>query len=254
VATLAAAYMSTFSSEVNAAASIVVHDIWQPLAEGDREDARGNMVASYVATLATVAAAMGCGYVFTEYSSLNGVWTWMMGGLICCVVVPLALRWYWGRMNGWGFAAGCVVGFIPALVLLSKQFLPETAWVQQIPDSTFTYSILAMSLVACVAVSLLTQPVAAEHIDTFYRRVRPFGLWGAVARRALASGEPANPPLKLRFIPVNIALGLAATYALYMGTVYAVGRWFAQAGAAMAVFAACAAVLYFTWYRTLPEQ
>lgn len=254
IATLAAAYMSTFSSEVNAAASIVVHDIWQPLWAGDRENAPGCMRASYTATLTIVAAAMGCGWLFTEYSSLNGVWSWMLGGLITCVVVPLAMRWYWGRMNGWGFAAGCVIGFVPALLMLSKQFVGKDAWVQSIPDASFTYSILALSLVTCVIVSLRTAPVEEIHIDKFYRRVRPFGWWGGIKERAMASREPANAPLQVRYIPINIVLGLVASYALYMTPVYAMGRWFGEAAAAFSVFLACAVVLYFTWFKTLPEE
>lgn len=254
VATLTAAYMSTFSSEINAAAGIMVHDIWQPLFAGDRENAPGTMAASYGATFLLIAAALGCGWMFTEYSSLNGVWTWMLGGLITCVVVPLALRWYWGRMNGWGFAAGCGVGFLPALLMLSKQFLPAGAWVHAVPDAWFTYAILALSLGTCVLVSLLTAPVDAAHLDRFYRNVRPFGLWGVVRERAMSSGEPANKPLKLRYIPVNIVLGLTATYSLYMGGVCAVARWFGDAALSFGIFAACGIALYFTWFRTLPQD
>ena len=44
IATLAASYMSAFSSEVNAAASIFVHDIFQPLFERDNEKAQGKHV------------------------------------------------------------------------------------------------------------------------------------------------------------------------------------------------------------------
>ena len=254
VATLAAAYMSTFRSEVNATASMIVHDIWQPLFAGDRENARGGMRASYGATLVLVAGAMGFGYVCTEHSSLNGLWTWMLGGLVSCYVVPLALRWYWWRMNGWGYTAGTLIGLVPALLLLSKQFVGQDARIHAIPDSWFTYAILALSTVTCVAVSKLTRPVSAECIDRFYRRVRPFGLWGGVSKRALASAEPANAALKLRWIPVNIVLGIAATYALYMTPVYAMGCWFKEAAIAVLIFSVCAVALYFTWFRKLPED
>jgi SSS family solute:Na+ symporter len=254
LATLAAAYMSTFSAEVNAAASIVVHDIWQPFMEGDRENAKRNMVASYGATLLLVASCMMCGYFFVENSSLNKLWSWMLGGLITCVVVPLALRWYWGRMNGWGFAAGCIVGFVPSLLMLSKQFAAEDAWVQAIPDAWMTYAILGMSLLTCIIVSLLTKPVDTAHIDRFYCRVRPFGLWGGIRQRALASGEPVNAPLNLKFIPINLVVGLAASYSLYMTPVYFLGRWFCEAAVAGAIFLACVVVLYFTWFKTLPEE
>ena len=251
---LVAAYMSTFSSEVNATASIVVRDICQPLTGRHRDDEQGGMIASYFATAALVLVALALGYLFVQNSSLNAVWSWMLGGLITCVVVPLALRWYWGRMNGWGFAAGSLIGLIPALVMLSKQFLPEDAWVQDVPDNVFTYAILAVSLVVCVVVSLLTRPVEPECIDEFYRRVRPFGLWADVKHRALRAGRKANQPLNLGWIAINVPLGIVATYALYMAPVYLMGKWYAETAAATGVFAGCCAVLYFTWYKTLPED
>ena len=105
--------------------------------------------------------------------------------------MPLALRWYWGRMNGWGYSAGTLIGLIPSLMMLSKQFVAKDAWVQSIPDAYFTYSILFLSLVTCIVVSLLTPPVEAELMDEFYRKVRPFGWWGDIAKRALASGNCA---------------------------------------------------------------
>lgn len=251
---LVAAYMSTFSSEVNATASIIVRDIVQPLAGGPPGNERKGMVTSYMATVALVALTMGLGCLFVAGSSLNAVWTWMLGGLVTCYVVPLAMRWYWGRMNGWGFAAGSLIGLIPALCMLSKQFLPEGAWIQTIPDSWFTYSILALSFVTCIAVSLLTRPVRPDHIDTFYRRVRPFGWWKAIRDRALVAGRETNAPIPLSLIAVNVPLGVAATYALYMIPVYLLGKWYFESVLCTGIFAACCIALYFTWYRTLPRD
>ena len=92
------------------------------------------------------------------------------------------------------------------------------------------------------------------HIDRFYRRVRPFGFWGGIRDRALASPEPANAPLRLRYIPINIVLGLVASYALYMTPVYCMGCWFGKAGVSFGIFAVCAFILYFTWFKTLPKD
>jgi len=253
IAGLVAAYMSTFSSEVNATASIIVRDIIQPLTGRHKEDEEGGMILSYAATALLVVATMGLGYLFVVRSNLNAVWMWLLGGMVTCYVVPLALRWYWGRMNGWGSAAGSVIGLVPALVMLSKQFVGEDAWVQGIPDNVFTYVILFLSLVTCVVVSLLTRPVDPEHIDGFYRSVRPFGLWGAIKARAEASGKPMSSSLRPGLILVNLPLGIIATYALYMAPVYFMGKWLAEAAVCAAVFAACCVALYFTWYRTLPE-
>jgi len=252
---LVAAYMSTFSSEVNASASILVRDLYEPIfgREKDTEEG-GHMLPSYLATAALVLLSIWLGYMFVSNSSLNAIWSWMLGGLLTCYVVPLALRWYWGRMNGWGFAAGSVIGLIPALTMLSKQFIAKDAWLQSVPDSYFTYSILLLSLLTCIIVSLLTKPVESEHIDKFYRLVRPFGWWKSVSRRALSSDLPANAPLSVKMIPINLALGLVASYTLYMSPVYFLGAWYVEAGLCMALFGACCIVMYFTWYRALPTD
>jgi Na+/proline symporter len=254
IATLAAAYMSTFSSEVNATASMMVNDIWRPVFRRDGGKPRESMLASYLASGLLVCCSMGCGYFFAENSSLNAVWMWMLGGLVACYVIPLALRWYWGRMNGWGFAAGSVAGLVPAFVLLYKGFAAEGAAVRQIPDDVFTYAILTISLLTCVVVSLLTKPVEEKHIDTFSRRVRPFGMWGAVRRRALAPGLPANEPIAFGRAMLNIVLGCIGMYSLYLSPVYLLGRWYGEASLAFGIFAAACVALYFTWLKKLPEK
>lgn len=255
VAALVAVYMSTFSGEVNAGASIIVRDIYEPLfRRKSAKDPTGEMWPNYLVTAGMVVATLALGYSFTENSTLNRVWTWMLGGLISCIVAPLALRWYWERMNGWGFSAGCVVGLVPALLMLAKQFLPADAWLQRIPDAGFTYTILLASLVTCVLVSVLTPPVAAEQIDDFYRKVRPFGWWPKVAARALAGGQPANSPLNPRLAALNVAVGIVGTYALYMSPVYLLGKWYGNALACASVFLLCSAVLFFTWFKRLPEK
>jgi len=255
LAALVAVYMSTFSGEVNAGASIIVRDIYEPLFRREKDTEEGGHVwPNYLATAGMVLVAMVLGYAFTQYSSLNRVWSWMLGGLLTCIVVPLALRWYWGRMNGWGYSAGTVVGLVPSLLMLSKQYVAKDAWVQSIPDAWFTYSILALSFATCVVVSLLTPPVEAEQIDDFYRKVRPFGWWGDIAKRALATGKPANAPINPRIALVNILIGIVATYSLYMAPVYLMGKWYVETSVCLGLFAACSAALYFTWYKNLPEN
>ena len=178
----------------------------------------------------------------------------MLGGLVTCYVIPLAMRWYWGRMNGWGSACGSVIGLIPAVGMLSKQFVSEDAWIQNIPDSYFTVVILLLSFMTCIVVSLLTKPVASDCIDEFYRRVRPFGFWGAVSKRAMASGKPANEPIQIRWIAVNLVLGVIATYTLYMAPVYFLGYWFKEMCVCLIIFGLCVTALYHTWYKKLPEN
>ena len=102
--------------------------------------------------------------------------------------------------------------------------------------------------------SLLTRPVAPEYIDEFYRLVRPFGWWSQIKQRVLASGKPVRAPLRGSLVAVNVLLGIVATYALYMAPVYFMGKWYIETAVALGLFAGCCAALYFTWYKTLPED
>ncbi len=67
------------------------------------------------------------------------------------VIIPNVLRWHWWRLNGWGYGAGVFGGIAVSLIIL---FLPEKT------PAYKTFPVLcAVSMVASIAVSLLTPPV-----------------------------------------------------------------------------------------------
>ncbi len=249
-----AAYMSTFSSEINASASIIVRDIYQPLTRSEDDSGAGHMLPSYLATATLAVISISLGYLFVEKSDLNGICSWMMSGLISCIVVPLALRWFWGRMNGWGFTAGCLVGLLPSLLMLAKTLWPELAVLEGISNDALTYIILLSSLGGCVIGSLVTQPIREAEIDEFYRRVRPFGVWGNVEKRVKASGKSMATKLSFGLVVVNSIIGCAGMISLYMLPTYVMGHWFVDAALAAGICVACCIALYFTWFKTLPND
>ncbi|HEO71188.1 MAG TPA: sodium:solute symporter, partial [Candidatus Hydrogenedentes bacterium] len=114
VAGLLAAFMSTFSSTVNSGASYLVRDFYQPYLRPNASE-RHLVRASYVATVLVVIAGIAIGFRAT---SIAQIWEWLMTALGAGVIIPNVLRWYWWRMNGWGYAAGTVVGMLLALVPL----------------------------------------------------------------------------------------------------------------------------------------
>ena len=261
VAGLSAAFMTSFCSEINACASIVVRDLYQPLLRSKLpDDSREFVKISYAATglLALVAIAVGFAMVESQRSgngsALNVIWSWMLGGLLTCLVVPLAFRWYWGRMNGWGFSAGCLAGLVPSFFMLARNFVSPTGFLGSIPESIYIYSILAVSTIACIAVSLLTPRLEDDVSAAFYAKVRPFGLWRHEEFNARKMGLPMASALCFPLVVLNIVLGLVATYSLYMTPVYVLGHWLLNAVICATTFTACAIVLYFTWYKTLPND
>ncbi len=261
VAGLSASFLTSFCSEINACASIIVRDLYQPLVRPQVPDQSREFVgASYLATglLALVATAVGYGMVESENngggSALNVMWTWMLNGLLPCLVVPLALRWYWGRMNGWGFAAGCLAGLVPSLTQLASNFVPADSPLGAFPGSYYNNTTLAVSTVACLVVSLITARIEEEVSAGFYAKVRPFGLWKDAESKAVSMGLPLASAISIPLVVLNVALGLLATFSLYMAPVYFFGHWPADAAICSTVFVLCSVVLYFTWYKTLPNE
>ena len=242
IAGLLAAFMSTFSSTANSGASYVVRDIWQPLFR-PHADERHLVRYSYIATIGVVVAGIIVGL---NAESIRSIWGWIMMALGGAVIMPNVLRWYWWRLNGWGYAAGTLGGIVLSLAVL---FFPDMPTYVQFP------LISIGSLLACLVVSLATAPNAPETLRTFYRTVRPFGMWRPVriacglSRRELT--DPAESPWRM---VGNTLIACCGVTGLYLFPMYLVGHWYGRAGVWFGVFLVAAIVLYFTWYRWLPRS
>ena len=240
IAGLLAAFMSTFSSTVNAGAAFVVRDLWLPL-RGGQATQREGIVASYLSTLGLVVCGIAFGF---QGESINAIWQWMMLALTGGIVVPNVLRWYWWRMNGWGYTIGTLAGVLPAIVLL----LPEESFpagVQQ--PYVFFPLIIAVSLLGSVVGSLTTRPTDRLTLESFHRQVKPFGFWGAQARHT-----ERDPGDRLGRTLLNLLLAMIAVASLYLAPMYLVGHWYGRSAACAATAAGAFATLCFTWYRHLP--
>ncbi|MBE0535638.1 MAG: hypothetical protein IH624_08205 [Phycisphaerae bacterium] len=242
LAGLLAAFMSTFSSTVNSAASFIVRDIWQPL-ERHKADEREAVHFSYFATVFVVLLGVIIGF---QAESIAKIWNWIMMSLGAAVLVPNVLRWYWWRMNGWGYSAGTLAGMLLSLVVLFRPEVP--AW--------YSFGLIcAASLGMSVAGSLLTAPVEQEVLMAFYRSVRPFGFWRPVQVKAGLGTEQARDRSESASLAVfNVVLGMLAIACVYLAPMYLVGHWYGRAGACSAAAAISVGVMYFTWYRNLPPD
>jgi len=248
IAGLLAAFMSTFSSTVNSGASYIVRDLYQPFVP--RAGRKHLMVVSYVSTVLIVVIGLLIGF---QASTIREVFDWIMMALGGAFVIPNVLRWYWWRMNGWGYAAGTLLGLVTALLcpMAAKFHWPYAAELS-LPYVAFPL-ICTFSLAGCLVGMLATRPTEAKVLDSFYGKVRPFGAWGPVRRRVgLTDDSPALRGEGLGLAALNVLLAGGAVIGIYLAPMYLVGHWHREAGWCAALTAACAATLYFTWYRNLP--
>ncbi len=242
IAGLLAAFMSTFSSTVNSGASFIVRDIWQPFFK-PRASERQSIRFSHWATLMLVLLGIAIGM---QGRSIAGIWNWMMVALGGGIIVPNALRWYWWRMNGWGYALGTLGGMILSLAALVFKDIP--------PYVVFPLIVLA-SLCMSLAGSLVTEPVDSATLQAFYARVKPFGFWKPVRKAAGEFGEKncVREESAVRAC-LNVLLGMVGIAGLYLFPMYLVGHFYRPAVLCFGLAVMAAAALKFTWYDGLPAD
>jgi hypothetical protein len=172
----------------------------------------------------------------------------MMMALGAGIIIPNVLRWYWWRMTGWGYAAGVAGGILLSLIAL---FYPSAPMYIIFPP------ICAGSLLASIIGSLVTAPVNADVLVSFYRTVRPFGWWKPVKEKALQGLSPDVSLPKsegtLRAV-INTCLGVIAITGFYLFPMYLTGHWHLPAFVCLFIALLCSAILYVTWYPHLPRQ
>jgi solute:Na+ symporter, SSS family len=166
LAAMLAAAMSTFDSTINAGASYVVKDLWQPWRP--RAGERELVWAGYAASALIV--VVGLGLALWWGGGVLDIWVGIVMLLFPAFLVPFAARWFWGRCNGEGFSGGIFVGF---LVAWGFAWADPAGW----NEATRFLAIAACSAVGTVVVTWLTPPVEEARARAFYEQVGPFGWW-----------------------------------------------------------------------------
>ncbi len=240
IAGLLAAFMSTFSSIVNSGASFVVKDIWEVYIKPGESEVQSIRI-SRVASLLIVIVGLVIGFFAT---SIAQIWSWIMMALGAGVVVPNVLRWYWWRLNGWGYSWGTFGGILLSLIAL---IYPS------IPVYIVFPAIAITSLILCIVVSYKTAPVDDSILVRFYDSVRPFGAWKSVRGKSkLSEPELNNFSESGKLAIINVLIAMAAVCGLYLSPMFLVGHWYGKAILWFMVALVSAIVLKFTWYDHLP--
>ncbi len=241
VSCMIAAAMSTFDSTVNAGGAYIVNDIYRSYIQPDASPKR-LMHLSWASTIALTTISIAAASMLT---SINAIWGWISMGFFGGLAVPMIVRWYWERFNGWGYTVGTVVGILSALA--QKALWPDLAeWAQ-------LGGIGLISLVACIAATLATAPVDDDVTETFYRRTRPIGRWPR-ARAALDESDLASIRRENRLDLLSIPPALAFFYFLFVCPMYLVVHEWKMVAIPLVLVAASCAILARTWLRPLQQS
>jgi Na+/proline symporter len=256
IAGLLSAFMSNFAATVSAAPPYFVNDIYNCFINPDVQPMTLVQLSSW-ALIAVVVLGIVIGW---NVDSINSLVLWIVSGLWGGYTASNVLKWYWWRFNGYGYFWGMVTGIASSLlmplVLGRVSDLPGSLGAHLVNlNLTLGFPlILAVSLVGCLAGTLLSKPDEDAVLMDFYRRVRPWGFWGPILKKVTAE-EPDflhnNDFLRDMF---NLAVGIIWQISQVALPIYIVLREFKRAILALAVLLATSAILKFTWYDHLAER
>jgi len=237
IAGLLAAFMSTFDSTLNVAASFVVNDLVKPFWKSAGR--RTLMSISYLSTITIVLI----GVIISLYTDrIASLWNPINFALGAALIAPGFLASYWWRLGGWAF---CISGACTLPVAFYIKVFTNLRELQYFP-------ILAgVSFTSCILASFLFPPAPRETLMNFYSRVRPFGFWGPVRKMLAEAGEdPGRPPQDRLDIPVAI-VATAFFIALYLLMMDLVLHNWPRAGIFALFVMAGGFFLYMAWWRLL---
>ena len=256
IAGLLAAYMSNFAATVNAAPPYFVNDIYKRFINPNASP-RTYVRLSYLSSFAVVVIGTAIGWYV---ASVNDVVIWIVSGLWGGYTASNVLKWYWWRFNGYGYFWGMVAGISASLTFpgIMARIPALQAYAQahslNLSVSLGFISVFAVSLIGCVAGTLLTQAEDDAVLKDFYRRVRPWGCWGPVLKKVQQEDPTFRPNPDFWRDMFNVAVGMVWQVALVVLPIYIVIQEFSQAGIAFAVVAVTSVMLKFTWYDHLRKM
>lgn len=209
------AFMSSVSSAMHNCGSVFVNDFYRPYV---KVGASERHYVWMIRLVMVVAAALATTIALASEQILRLLQLSMT--IVGAGGVVMLLRWFWWRVNGWADLAA-QVGSLPLTLFYSHG--PGCEWIARLADGwggapddhyglAFVFTVATNSLL-WLFVLALTKPEEEAKLISFYRRVRPYGFWGPIAR--------ACPDVKIedRFSEdlLRYALGVALSLCLLFG-------------------------------------
>ena len=242
LAVLLAALMSTLDAMINVTSSVVVNDFlkryfMKKLTE--KKLVRLGQLASVI--------ALFLGFIFSMmFQDIISAWETMIFVVVTMILVPATMRWHWWRFSAKAFVWGMVAS--AGWIAFQKIFFPSLTAAQS----------LAVDILGCFVLTLIigfvTQPTKEDVLVDFYSRIRPFGFWGPIRRKAVEQGlVPANDKMP-QIDALNGLLSMVFQFGLALVPFcFFLRKW--NLGIAWTLIVLIVGLLlYFTWYKNLPAR
>ncbi|MEC3907179.1 sodium:solute symporter family protein [Tamlana sp. 2201CG12-4] len=259
LAGLLAAFMSTFSAFVNSGPAYIVNDIYKKYFKQNASN-KHYIKASHIASFVIVVIGVIMGF-FAE--SINSLTLWISSALYGGYVAANFLKWVWWRFNGWGYFWGMTSG----LIIATLQFLLDQnkanfeigTWLYdlaQIPAIYIFPLIFGVSLLGSFLGTLLTPPTNMETLKSFYRNVRPWGLWNPVFKALKNDDQNVRKNQDFALDMLNCMIGIIWQSSMIVLPIYFMIRDYPKTIWTLVVFIVTSLILKYTWLdkvRKLPN-
>ncbi|MBN2279348.1 MAG: sodium:solute symporter [Candidatus Marinimicrobia bacterium] len=241
VAGLMAAGMSTFDSVINSGAAYWVKDIYQAFINPKASE-KQLLLHSRMASVLMVIFGL---FVTLAIKNINDIYSWITMSIGAGLIIPLLLRWYWWRLNGFGFALGTLGGMIAAIV--QKLVFPN--W----PDYIIFTFTSGISLIATITGTFLTQPTDDVVLLNFYKKTRPFGFWDRV-RCKIPSDKLQQINSENRRDIIAVIFAVPWQLALFLTVMMTMMERWDLFGLLLVLFLFLSFGLYWFWFRHLSSE
>lgn len=212
LASLIAAYMSTISTHLNWGSSYIANDFYRRFLKpqaGDRELVAVGRLSTMVLMVLSAVLALFLSNALSAFNLLLQIGAGT--GLL------FILRWFWWRINAFSEITAMAVSFAIAVFF---QFSPLG---KELPDHVKLIAGVAVTTLAWVAVTLLTQPTDQGVLLRFYTLIRPHASgWKPVVKLAQQQGLLSDAEATTGQLPRELACMIAGCFLVY-GLLFSVG-------------------------------
>ncbi len=190
VAAFMAAFMSTMDTHLCWGGSYMVNDIYKRFIKKDANDKHYLLVSRISIVLLLMISAMAA----WQMDSIAGAWVYIIE-IVSGISIILMLRWFWWRINAWSEIASMLSALILANGFLWIRWMHGLGWISdhvlEITNGWYHEDVALIRatilLLVCtgiaIVVTFLTKPTDNDTLLKFYKKVRPKGWWGPIAKQ-----------------------------------------------------------------------
>ncbi|WP_456428396.1 sodium:solute symporter family protein [Rhodocaloribacter sp.] len=244
VTSLAAAYMSTMSTQVNWGSSIIVNDLYHRFLNPEATE-RQLVWVGRAATVALMVVACTLALFLENALQVFNILLQIGAG----TGLLFLLRWFWWRINAATELTAMIVSFLLAVYF---QVAGRMEWPGGgLADWERLLYIVALTTAAWVIVAYTTAPTDPEVLKRFYRRIRPGGPgWRAVQAALLREGVAVET--EASDLPYGLAAAVCGALGIY-SVLFATGFFLYERPLTGLLFVAVAAVSFLGIYKLWPR-